>query len=48
MNPEQVLIREALNQGTSVNVDPEDRENHDLQVLNRTLKDLIRQEATKG
>jgi len=48
LNPEQVLTREALTQGATVHVNLEDRENHDLQVLSRTLKDLIRQEAVHG
>jgi len=48
LNPEQVLTREALSQGAATTINVENREDHDLQVLSRTLKDLIRQEAGQG
>lgn len=48
LNPEQVLTREALTQGAATVINAENRENHDLQVLSRTLRDLIRQEAGRG
>jgi len=48
MNPEQVLTREALTQGATVYTTPQDRENHDLQVLSQTLRDMIRQENAKS
>jgi len=46
LNPEQVLTREALTQGAATYINAADRENRDLQALSRTLKDLIRREAT--
>jgi hypothetical protein len=48
MNPEQVLTREALTQGAAVCITPQDKENHDLQVLSQTLRELIRQETIKS
>ena len=48
MNTKQVLTREALTQGATVCITPQDRENHDLQVLSQTLRELIRQEAVKS
>jgi type I restriction-modification system DNA methylase subunit/site-specific recombinase XerD len=48
MNPEQVLAREALSQGATVHINPQDRENYHLQVLRQTLKELIRQETNKS
>jgi site-specific recombinase XerD len=48
LNPEKVLTREALSQGATARINAEKRENHDLQVLSRTLRDLIRQEAGRG
>jgi hypothetical protein len=45
LNPEQILTREALLQGASTYINAGDRENYDLQVQSRTLKNLIRQEA---
>lgn len=48
LNPEQILTREALTQGAATVTDAADHENHTLQVLSRTLRDLIRQEASKA
>jgi site-specific recombinase XerD len=48
MNPEQVLTRETLTQRAAVCITPQDRENHDLQILSQTLKELIRQETAKN
>jgi hypothetical protein len=48
LNPEQILTREALTHGATTVIDAADHENHDLQVLSRTLRDLIRQEASKA
>lgn len=45
LNPEQLLTREALMQGATTIIGAENRMNHDLLVLSRTLKDLIREEA---
>jgi hypothetical protein len=45
MNPEQILTREALNQGATFHMSPEDFENHQLAILSRSLKQLIREEA---
>ena len=47
LNPEQILTREALTKGAKAYISIEDRENHDLQVLSQTLRDLIRKEATE-
>jgi site-specific recombinase XerD len=46
MNPEQILTRDALNDGATTHKSPEDFENHQLQILSNQLKQLIRQEAT--
>lgn len=48
MNPKQILTREALSQEVTTSVSPQDRENHDLQILSKTLMDLIRQEAIRN
>jgi site-specific recombinase XerD len=48
MNPEQLLTREALTQEARVYINTEERQSRDLEVLSRTLKDLIRQEARQG
>ena len=48
LNPEQVLTREALTQGAATVIGAETRENHDLQVLSRNLRALIREEANQG
>ena len=47
MNPEQVLTRETLSQEAATYINPQDRENHDLQILSRTIRDLIRQEVSQ-
>jgi len=41
MNPEQVLTREALSSGATTHINPEDTDDHNRQVLTRTLKDLL-------
>ena len=46
MNPEQILTRDALNDGATTHKSPEDFENHQLQILSNQLKQLIRAEAT--
>ena len=46
MNPEQVLARDALSKGAITHKCQEDLENHQLQVLSKQLKQLIREEAT--
>jgi site-specific recombinase XerD len=46
MNPEQILTRDALNEGAATHKSPEDLENHQLAILSNQLKQLIRQEAT--
>ena len=46
MNPEQILTRDALNDGATTHKSPEDFENHQLQILSNQLKQMIRQEAT--
>jgi len=46
LNPEQILTREALSQGAAVYISPKDLENHQLAILSRSLKQLIREEAT--
>ena len=48
MNPDQVLTREALTQGATVHIDPETRMTGELQVLSKTLRELIRQESSKA
>jgi len=47
MNPEQILTREALSQPATTYISHEDRENTELQILSRTLRDLIRQDAAQ-
>ena len=46
MNPEQVLVRDALVQGAATYKNSEDLENRQLEILTNQLKKLIRQEAT--
>lgn len=46
MNPEQLLTRDALNEGATTHKTTDDFENHQLQILSNQLKQLIRQEAT--
>jgi hypothetical protein len=43
-NPEQILTKEALTQEATVHNEPE--ENIQLQILQKTLKDMIGKEAT--
>jgi len=45
LNPEQILTREAVSQEATFNVSPEELENHQLAVLSRSLKQLIREET---
>jgi hypothetical protein len=45
MNPEQYLTRDALAEGATTNRNSQELENHQLTILGRQLKDLIRQEA---
>jgi hypothetical protein len=45
MNPEQVLVRDALVQGAATYKNSEDLENRQLEILTNQLKQLIRQEA---
>jgi len=47
LNPEQILTRETLSQGAIVHVGL-DTENHQLQILTKTLRDLVRHEATNA
>ena len=44
LNPDKILAREALTEGATAYIPLEERENNQLQILSRTLKDLIRQE----
>jgi len=46
LNPEQILPREAFSQGAAFYLSPEELENHQLTVLSRSLKQLIREETT--
>ena len=46
MNPEQLLTRDALNDGATTYKNTEDFENRQLEVLSTQLKQLIRQEAS--
>ena len=46
MNPEQLLAREALAEGAITHQNPNDFENHELQILRAQLKELITKEAT--
>jgi len=46
-NPEQILTKEALSQEATLHIGPEDREDKELQLLSKTLRDLIRQDALK-
>ena len=48
LNPDQVLTREALTQGAAIHIDSETRTSSELQVLSKTLKELIRQESSKA
>ena len=45
LNPEQILTKEALSQEATLHISPEDQENRELQLLSKTLRDLIRQDA---
>jgi hypothetical protein len=45
MNPEQLLTRDALAKGATTHKNQDDLENHQLTILSRQLKDLIRQDA---
>ena len=47
MNPEQLLTRDALSEGAVTRMDPEAFENHQLVLLSRSLKQMIRQEAVQ-
>ncbi len=47
MNPEQLLTRDALAEGAVTRMDPEAFENHQLVLLSRSLKQMIRQEAVQ-
>ncbi len=44
-NPDNILTREALSAGATTIVQSEDHETHHLQILSRTLRDLIVQGA---
>ena len=44
MNPEKVLAREAFNQPAGTYVSSEDQQNSELEILSRTLRELIRQD----
>ena len=46
MNPEQLLTRDALNDGAITNKSAEDFENRQLEILSSQLKQLIRKEAS--
>lgn len=46
MNPEQLLTRDALNDGAITYKNAEDFENRQLEILSSQLKQLIRQEAS--
>lgn len=48
MNPDQVPMRESLIQPARTYIGTEDRENHQLQVLTETLRELIREEAIEN
>ncbi len=47
INPEQILTREALEQPATTYQDATLRENQQLQLLSRTLKELIQQETQR-
>jgi site-specific recombinase XerD len=47
LNPEQILTREALSQPAAVHRLSVDQENGELQILSKTLHDIISQEAVK-
>jgi site-specific recombinase XerD len=46
MNPEQILTRDALNDGAITYKTADDCENHQLQILSQQLKQLIQKEAS--
>jgi hypothetical protein len=46
MNPEQILTKDALNDGAATCKNSEYLENHQLQLLCNELKQIIRKEAT--
>jgi len=45
INPEQILVREASEQPATTYQDPTQREDRQLQLLGRTLKELIQEET---
>ena len=47
VNPEHVLTREALSQPAAVQTVSTDEENSELQILSKTIHDIISQEALK-
>jgi len=48
MNPEQVLARDALTRGATVYVNSETRMTNEVQILSRTLRELIQQDSSNG
>jgi hypothetical protein len=46
LNPDRILTREALTEPHRTVIDFQDRKNKQLEILGRTLRDLIRKEAT--
>ena len=47
LNPEQILTREALSQPAAVHRLSVDQQDGELQILSKTLHDIISQEAVK-
>ena len=46
LEPEKILSREAVSQGAITHLSSESLENHQLQILTDTLRELVRREAT--
>jgi hypothetical protein len=45
INPEQILTKDALAEGSTKHKNQDDLENHQLTILSQQLKELIRQEV---
>jgi site-specific recombinase XerD len=46
-NPERILSREALADGATTNLEPDDLQDHYLEVLGRKLREVVRGQATE-
>jgi hypothetical protein len=48
MSPEQILTREAFNQPARTPVSPDEYKDSELQILSKTLRELVRKDATEA